>query len=43
MAMLRGGRQRIGEQVSVHNADRVTGAKVVSPPFFDPSGQRMNF
>lgn len=42
LALLRGGRQQIGTQVSVHHATTVTRAEVVNPPFFDPSGDRMN-
>lgn len=42
LAMVRGGRQHIGTQVTVHDAGKVTGAKVVSPLFFDPPGDRMN-
>jgi sarcosine oxidase, subunit alpha len=43
MAMLRGGRQRIGSVVTVHDAvERTSEARVVSLPFFDPAGDRMN-
>jgi sarcosine oxidase, subunit alpha len=42
LAMLRGGRDRIGTRVTVHESGTVTRARVVNPPFFDPSGERMN-
>ena len=42
LAMLRGGRQRIGTEVSVHDAGTVTRARIVNPPFYDPSGARMS-
>jgi sarcosine oxidase subunit alpha len=42
LALLRGGRAQIGAQVSVHDAGKVTRAKVVNPPFFDRAGDRMN-
>lgn len=42
LAMLRAGRQQVGAEVSVHDAGAVTRACVVTPPFFDPSGERMN-
>jgi glycine cleavage system aminomethyltransferase T len=42
MALLRGGRARVGQAVSVHDADRRTLAKVVPFPFYDPAGERMN-
>ncbi len=42
LALLRGGRQHVGAQVSVHDAGNVTGAKVVDLPFFDPAGDRVN-
>jgi sarcosine oxidase subunit alpha len=43
LAMLRGGRARLGEDVDVYDDGIVVGrARVVSPPFFDPSGDRMN-
>jgi sarcosine oxidase subunit alpha len=42
LALLRGGRQHVGAQVSVHDAGYVTRAEVVNPPFFDPAGDRMN-
>lgn len=42
LALLRGGRQQVGTQVTVHDAGRVTRARVVNTPFFDPSGERMN-
>jgi sarcosine oxidase subunit alpha len=42
LAILRGGRRHIGATVSVHDAGQVRRARVVNPPFFDPSGERMN-
>jgi sarcosine oxidase subunit alpha len=42
LAMLRAGRQSIGKSVTVHDAGECRSAVVVSPPFFDPSGERMN-
>jgi sarcosine oxidase subunit alpha len=42
LALLRGGRQRVGEQVSVHDVGHVTRSKVVNPLFYDPPGDRMN-
>jgi sarcosine oxidase subunit alpha len=42
LAVLRGGRQHVGAHVSVHDMGKVTRAKVVSPPFYDPSGDRIN-
>lgn len=42
LAMLRAGRQQLGNEVSVHDSGRVSRAKVVATPFFDPSSQRMN-
>ena len=43
LAMLRGGRQCIGTEVTVYDGGApVARAQVVSPPFFDPSGERMN-
>jgi sarcosine oxidase subunit alpha len=43
LAMLRGGRGRIGAEVDLYDAGLVTGrARVVNPPFFDAGGDRMN-
>jgi sarcosine oxidase subunit alpha len=43
LAMLRGGRSRIGTEVDVYDLGaRTMRARVVSPPFFDSSGDRMN-
>jgi sarcosine oxidase subunit alpha len=42
LALLRGGRQHVGAEVSVHDVSQVTRARVVNPPFFDPAGDRMN-
>jgi sarcosine oxidase subunit alpha len=43
LAMLRGGRARLGSEVDVYDSGvPVTRAKVVNPPFYDPTGERMN-
>jgi sarcosine oxidase subunit alpha len=42
LALLRGGRQRVGEQVSVHDVGHVTHSRVVNPLFYDAPGDRMN-
>lgn len=42
LAMLRAGRQHMNREVSVHDAGSVTRARVMSPPFYDPAGERMN-
>jgi sarcosine oxidase subunit alpha len=42
LALLRGGRQRLGAEVSVHDDGQVTRAKVVEPLFYDAAGERMN-
>lgn len=42
LAMLRGGRERIGARVTVHDSGAITQATVVALPFYDPSGERMN-
>ena len=43
LAMLRGGRQHWCAEVTVYDAGApVARAMVVQPPFFDPSGERMN-
>jgi sarcosine oxidase subunit alpha len=42
LALLRGGRQRLGTTVSVHNFGQETRASVVEPPFYDPQGARAN-
>jgi sarcosine oxidase subunit alpha len=41
LAMLRGGRARIGEQVAVHDFDHTGFAEVVVTPFHDPKGERL--
>ena len=36
-------RARVGDEVNVYDAGAIVGrAKVIAPPFFDPSGERMN-
>ena len=42
LAMLRGGRERVGASINVHDGGRVTRATVVATPFYDPTGERMN-
>jgi sarcosine oxidase subunit alpha len=42
LAMLRGGRARLGEQVTVHDLDRHCAAQVVTPAFYDPQGTRLH-
>jgi len=41
LAMLRGGRRRLGETVNVHDLDRRCVASVVTTPFYDPKGERL--
>jgi sarcosine oxidase subunit alpha len=42
LAVLNCGRSRVGTEVSVHNEGVVSHARVVNPPFFDPTGARAN-
>lgn len=42
LAMLRGGRECIGTRIRVHDQGTITQATVVNPPFYDPTGERMN-
>lgn len=42
LALLRGGRERVGAKVSVHDGGNVAQATVVVAPFYDPTGERMN-
>jgi sarcosine oxidase, subunit alpha len=43
LAMVRGGRARMGEFVTLYDAGaRIGKARIVSPVFYDPSGERMN-
>jgi sarcosine oxidase subunit alpha len=42
LALLRGGRARHGEKVTVHDLDRRCEATIVSPTFLDPEGKRLN-
>ena len=43
LAMLRGGRAKMGAEIDLYDAGAVVGrARVVNPPFYDPSGERMN-
>jgi sarcosine oxidase subunit alpha len=43
LAMVRGGRSRMGESVDLYDAGRRIGkARIVNPPFYDPAGERMS-
>jgi sarcosine oxidase subunit alpha len=42
LAMLRGGRRRLGETVIVHDLDRRCVASIVTTPFYDPEGKRLH-
>jgi sarcosine oxidase subunit alpha len=43
LALVRGGRARIGESVDLYDAGTSIGeAQIVNPPFYDPPGERMN-
>jgi sarcosine oxidase, subunit alpha len=43
MAMLRGGREHIGKDLAIYDAGKLIGqARVVTLPFYDPSGDRLN-
>lgn len=42
LGLLERGHARTGETVTVFDAGRLVRAKVVSPTFFDPNGERMN-
>jgi sarcosine oxidase subunit alpha len=42
LALLRSGRARHGEKLTVHDLDRTSEATIVSPTFLDPEGKRLN-
>jgi sarcosine oxidase subunit alpha len=42
LAMLRGGRARLGEPVTLHAEERTALATVVPTGFYDPAGERMH-
>ncbi len=42
LAMLRGGRSRLGEALTVHDLDQRGTATVVTTPFYDPEGKRLH-
>jgi sarcosine oxidase, subunit alpha len=43
LALARAGRQRVGKEVTVYDEGKpVTQAVIVNPPFYDPTGERMN-
>ena len=42
LALIKGGRQRMGERVFVPLEDRTIGATITAPRFYDPEGERMN-
>jgi sarcosine oxidase subunit alpha len=42
LALIEGGRERIGETVHVSRVDRIVTAVIADPVFFDPQGTRIN-
>ena len=42
LGVLRGGRSRLGEPVTLFDFDRTGRARVAATPFFDPEGERLN-
>jgi sarcosine oxidase subunit alpha len=42
LALLHGGRARVGEKLTVHDLDRSCAATIVSPTFLDPEGKRLH-
>jgi sarcosine oxidase subunit alpha len=42
LAMLRGGRSRIGERVTIHELGRTASAEVCATSFYDPKNERLN-
>lgn len=42
LALLRGGRARFGETITVHDLNRQCTATVVKPAFYDPEGKRLH-
>lgn len=42
LAMLRGGRERLGEKVTVHDLGHTAVAEVCKTPFFDPGNERLH-
>jgi sarcosine oxidase subunit alpha len=42
LALLRGGRARVGEKLVVHDLEKASAATIVSPTFLDPEGKRLN-
>jgi sarcosine oxidase, subunit alpha len=42
LALLRGGRSRLGETLEIHDLGRQGRARVVAPAFFDPGGKRVH-
>jgi sarcosine oxidase subunit alpha len=42
LAMLRGGHNRIGQRVCVHEQGRTAWAEVCATPFYDPRGERLH-
>ena len=42
LAMLRSGRQRVGEQLTAYHLGRPIAVEVVTTPFFDPAGERLH-
>jgi len=42
LAMLKSGRQRLGEEITAYHLGAPVRARVVATPFFDPQGERLN-
>ena len=42
LAMLRGGHNRLGQHVTVHELGRTASAQVCATPFYDPKNERLN-
>ncbi len=42
LAMLRGGRARLGEKLAIHDLEKRGTATVVTPAFYDPEGKRLH-
>lgn len=42
LAMVRNGRERMDEEITLHHMGKTVRARIVSPVFFDPSGERLH-
>ena len=42
LALLRGGRARVGEKLVVHDLEKTSAATIVAPTFLDPEGKRLH-